>query len=71
MCTPLYNENIVFILNAQTMSAMQTYSRNRLFTAMTRAKFKVYISMSRNYWEKRPWIPIPTDRQKDGAAAIR
>lgn len=35
--------NIVFILNAQTMSAMQTYSRNRLFTAMTRAKFKVYI----------------------------
>lgn len=36
--------NIVFILNAQTMSSMQTFSRNRLFTAMTRAKFKVYIS---------------------------
>ena len=35
--------NIVFILNAQTMSSMQTFSRNRLFTAMTRAKFKVYI----------------------------
>ena len=35
--------NIVFILNAQTMSVMQTFSRNRLFTAMTRAKFKVYI----------------------------
>lgn len=36
--------NIVFILNAQAMSSMQTFSRNRLFTAMTRAKFKVYIS---------------------------
>lgn len=35
--------NIVFILNAQKMSSMQTFSRNRLFTAMTRAKFKVYI----------------------------
>jgi len=35
--------NIVFILNAQTMSSMQTYSRNRLFTAMTRSKFKVYV----------------------------
>lgn len=29
------------------------------------------ISMSRNYWEKRHWIPIPTDRQKGVAAAIR
>lgn len=35
--------NIVFILNAQTMSSMMTFSRNRLFTAMTRAKFKVYV----------------------------
>lgn len=29
------------------------------------------ISMSRNYWEKKHWIPIPTDRQKGVAAAIR
>ena len=29
------------------------------------------ISMSRNYWEKRHWIPIPTDRQKGVAVAIR
>lgn len=35
--------NIVFIVNAQTMSSMMTFSRNRLFTAMTRAKFKVYV----------------------------
>lgn len=35
--------NIVFIVNAHTMSSMMTFSRNRLFTAMTRAKFKVYV----------------------------
>lgn len=35
--------NIVFILNAQSMSSLMTFSRNRLFTAMTRAKFKVYV----------------------------
>lgn len=35
--------NIVFVLNSQTMSSMMTFSRNRLFTAMTRAKFKVYV----------------------------
>ena len=35
--------NIVFIINAQSMSSMQSYSRNRLFTAMTRARFKVCI----------------------------
>lgn len=35
--------NIVFVLNAHKMSSMLSYSRNRLFTAMTRAKFKTYV----------------------------
>lgn len=35
--------NIVFVVNAHKMSNMATYSRNRLFTAMTRAKFKTYV----------------------------
>lgn len=35
--------NIVFVLNAHKMSNVITYSRNRLFTAMTRAKFKTYV----------------------------
>lgn len=35
--------NIVFVINAQSMNSMLTYSRNRLFTAMTRAKFKTYV----------------------------
>lgn len=35
--------NIVFVINAHKMSSMLTYSRNRLFTAMTRAKFKTYV----------------------------
>ena len=35
--------NIVYIINAQTMSSMESYTRNRLFTAMTRARFKVSI----------------------------
>lgn len=35
--------NIVFVVNAHKMSNMLTYSRNRLFTAMTRAKFKTYV----------------------------
>lgn len=35
--------NIVFVVNAHKMSSMATYSRNRLFTAMTRAKFKTYV----------------------------
>jgi len=36
--------NIVFILNAHKMQGISIYSRNRLFTAMTRARFKVYIN---------------------------
>lgn len=35
--------NIVFILNTGKMSSQLSASRNRLFTAMTRAKFKVYL----------------------------
>lgn len=35
--------NIVFVVNAHKMSSMASYSRNRLFTAMTRAKFKTYV----------------------------
>lgn len=36
--------NIVFIINANNMNSVNIhYHRNRLFTAMTRAKFKVYI----------------------------
>lgn len=35
--------NIVFILNADKLTSLSSYSRNKLFTAMTRAKFKVYI----------------------------
>lgn len=35
--------NIVFVINSQNMSDIQSYSRNKIFTAMTRAKFKVYL----------------------------
>lgn len=35
--------NIVYIINAQTMSSMESYTRNRLFTAMTRARFRASI----------------------------
>lgn len=35
--------NIVFVLNAHKISSMITCSRNRLFTALTRAKFKAYV----------------------------
>ena len=35
--------NIVFVINSHKMSNMLSYSRNRLFTAMTRAKFKTYV----------------------------
>ena len=35
--------NIVFVLNAHKTSNVLTYARNRLFTAMTRAKFKTYV----------------------------
>lgn len=35
--------NIVFIFNAQLLSSLMSHSRNKLFTAMTRAKFKVYV----------------------------
>ncbi len=34
---------IVFILNAHKMGVLERYRRNRLFTAMTRAKTKVYL----------------------------
>lgn len=35
--------NIVFILNAHKLQSISTYARNRIFTAMTRARFKVYL----------------------------
>lgn len=35
--------NIVLILNVEKMGNMATYWRNRLFTALTRAKYKAYI----------------------------
>ena len=35
--------NIVFIVNSNFMSSISSVYRNRLFTAMTRAKMKVYI----------------------------
>lgn len=35
--------NIVFVLNAQSLNHVKSFSRNRIFTAMTRAKFKVYL----------------------------
>lgn len=35
--------NIVFILNAHKLQSISTYTRNRIFTAMTRARFKVYL----------------------------
>ena len=34
--------NIVFIINAHKLQSISTYTRNRIFTAMTRARFKVY-----------------------------
>ncbi len=36
--------NIVFILNAHSLKNIYSFTRNRIFTAMTRSKFKVYIS---------------------------
>ena len=35
--------NIVFIMNANKLNVIEMFNRNRIFTAMTRAKFKVYI----------------------------
>lgn len=35
--------NIVFILNTDKMSSQASFNRNKIFTAMTRAKFKVYL----------------------------
>lgn len=35
--------NIVFVINANNMTSLQSFMRNRLFTAMTRAKFKVFV----------------------------
>ncbi len=34
---------IVFVINADNSDVVLSYNRNRLFTAMTRAKFKVYL----------------------------
>lgn len=36
--------NIVFILNTHSLTNVYSYARNRIFTAMTRSKFKVYLS---------------------------
>lgn len=36
--------NIVFILNAHKLSNIYSFTRNKIFTAMTRSKFRVYIS---------------------------
>ncbi len=35
--------NIVFILNSNKLQSISSYSRNRIFTAMTRARFRVYL----------------------------
>ena len=35
--------NIVFVINSSNMISLQSFTRNRLFTSMTRAKFKVYV----------------------------
>lgn len=44
--------NIVFILNVEKMGDMVTYWRNRLFTALTRAKYKAYVCGKK----AKPWI---------------
>ena len=35
--------NIVFVVNSHKMQAISSYARNRIFTAMTRARFRVYV----------------------------
>lgn len=35
--------NIVFVINSNNMTSLQSFMRNRLFTAMTRSKFKTYV----------------------------
>jgi len=35
--------NIVFVINTHAMNSLQGFNRNRIFTAMTRAKFRVYV----------------------------
>ena len=35
--------NIVFVVNSHKMRSISSYARNRIFTAMTRARFKVYV----------------------------
>lgn len=35
--------NVVFLLNSNVMKSASVFSRNRLFTGITRSKFKVYI----------------------------
>lgn len=43
--------NIVFIVNANKLNVIEMYNRNRIFTAMTRAKFKVYILGDGSYMD--------------------
>jgi superfamily I DNA and RNA helicase len=43
--------NIVFIVNANKLNVVEMYNRNRIFTAMTRAKFKVYILGDGSYMD--------------------
>ena len=40
--------NIVFILNTHSLTNVYSFARNRIFTAMTRSKFKVYLSGQKN-----------------------
>ena len=35
--------NIVFVVNSHKMQSISSYARNRIFTAMTRARFRVYV----------------------------
>lgn len=44
--------NIVFILNANKLNMVEMFNRNRIFTAMTRAKFRVYILGDGDYMDE-------------------
>ena len=35
--------NIVFIINADSLNSLQSYNRNKIFTALTRSKFKAFV----------------------------
>ena len=74
-------QNVEELLKSDTARLMlDVYKRQTRMRALSVTAMNFYIwvemkkkdiSMSRNYWEKRHWIPIPTDRQKGVAAAIR